>query len=62
MGKSPLKGSERHPLPNSRVLRPADPAERLEVTVVVRATDPQGLRARMQEIAKRRRKASPFTR
>jgi kumamolisin len=52
MAKRPLKGSERSPLPNSRALGPADPAERLEVTVVVRATDPQGLQARMQEIAK----------
>ena len=54
MAKRPLKGSERNPLPNSRVLGPADPTERLEVTVVVRATDPQGLQARLQEIAKRR--------
>jgi kumamolisin len=53
MAKSPLKGSERKPLANSRVLGPADPAERLEVTVVVRATDPQGLQARIQEIARR---------
>jgi len=51
MAKRPIKGSERSPLPNSRVLGPADPAERLEVTVVVRATDPKGLQARMQEIA-----------
>jgi kumamolisin len=51
MARRPLKGSERSPLPNSRSLGPADPAERLEVTVVVRATDPQGLQTRMQEIA-----------
>jgi kumamolisin len=54
MAKSPLKGSERKPLLNSRALGAADPAERLEVTVIVRATDPQGLQARIQQIAKRR--------
>jgi kumamolisin len=54
MAKSPLKGSERKPLQNSHALRAADPAERLEVTVIVRASDPQGLPARMQQIAKRR--------
>jgi kumamolisin len=52
MAKRPLKGSERSPLPNSSALGPADPAERLEVTIVVRAADPQGLRTRLQEIAK----------
>jgi kumamolisin len=53
MAKSPLKGSERKPLPNSRAVGAADPAERLEVTVIVRATDPQGLQARIQKLAKR---------
>lgn len=51
MARRPLKGSERNPLPNCRVLGPADPAERLEVTVVVRASDPQGLQQRLQAIA-----------
>lgn len=53
MAKHAVRGSERNPLPNSRALGPADPTERLEVTVVVRATDPQGLQARLQEIARR---------
>jgi kumamolisin len=52
MAKRPLKGSERSPLPNSSALGPADPTERLEVTVIVRATDPQGLQTRLQEIAR----------
>ncbi|MFZ0553135.1 MAG: S53 family peptidase [Steroidobacteraceae bacterium] len=53
MARRPLKGSERSPLPNSRTVGPADPAERLEVTVVVRATDPQGLQARMREFGRK---------
>ena len=52
MARRPLKGSERSPLPNSRALGPADPAERLEVTVVVRAADRLGLQDRVQELAK----------
>jgi kumamolisin len=51
MATRPLRGSERSPLPNSRVLGPADPAERLEVSVVVRPADRQGLRERMQRLA-----------
>jgi kumamolisin len=53
MAKRPLKGSERSPLPNSSALGPADPTERLEVTVIVRATDPQGLQTRLQEVARK---------
>lgn len=52
MARRPLEGSERAPLPDSRALGPADPAERLEVTVVVRASDRQGLQQRMEEIAR----------
>jgi kumamolisin len=52
MARRPLKGSERSPLPNSRALGPADPAERLEVTVVVRAADRPGLQARLGRLAK----------
>jgi kumamolisin len=52
MARRPLKGSERSPLPNSRALGPADPAERLEVTVVVRAADRPGLRERLRRLAK----------
>ena len=36
MATCPLKGSEKAPLPNARVLGPADPQERLEVSVIVR--------------------------
>lgn len=62
MARRPLKGSERNPLPNSRTLGPADPAERLEVTIVVRARDPQGLQDRMQKIARRQRSAPYLSR
>ena len=34
--RSPLPGSERQPLPNARVVGPADPNERIEVTILVR--------------------------
>jgi kumamolisin len=50
MGRRPLRGSERSPLPDSRALGPADPSERLEVTVIVRAGDRQGLRDRMKRL------------
>lgn len=52
MVRRPLRGSERSPLPNSRALGPADPEERLEVTVFVRAADRQGLQDRLQALAK----------
>jgi kumamolisin len=51
MARRPLRGSERSPLPNSQALGPADPAERLEVTVIVRAADRQGLQDRLRELA-----------
>src|SRR5260370_32338608 len=34
--RSPLPGSERQPLPNARAVGPADPNERIEVTILVR--------------------------
>lgn len=53
MARRPLEGSERSPLPNSRPLGPADPAERLEVTVIVRASDRPGLQERLTGLARR---------
>ena len=52
MVRRPLRGSERSPLPDSRLLGSADPDERLEVTVFVRAADRQGLEDRLQRLAK----------
>jgi kumamolisin len=62
MATRPLKGSERNPLPNSRRLGPADPAERLEVTVVVRPLDRPGLQDRLRKIARGERSAGHLSR
>ena len=62
MVRRPLKGSERSPLPDSRALGPADPAERLEVTVVVRAADKPGLQERLRGLAQGERPAAHLSR
>lgn len=62
MARRALKGSERSPLADSRALGPADPAERLEVTVVVRGSDPQGLRDRLQRLAQGERSLKHLSR
>jgi kumamolisin len=46
-----LKGSERMPLPGARVVAPADPTERLEVTVLVRRSAREEFNARVAQIA-----------
>ena len=51
MATRPLRGSERSPLPDSTALSAADPAERLEVTVVVRPSDRQGLKDRLHKLS-----------
>jgi kumamolisin len=62
MARRALKGSERSPLADSRALGPADPAERLEVTVVVRCADRPGLQDRMQRLAKGERSVKHLSR
>lgn len=62
MARRPLRGSERNPLPSSRALGAADAAERLEVTVVVRGTDPQGLQERLHALARDKGAAARLTR
>ena len=62
MATRPLKGSERSPLPDSHALGPADPAERLEVTVVLRGSDRQGLQDRLQKLAKGERSVGHLSR
>jgi kumamolisin len=47
----PLKGSERSPMPGAKIVAPADPTERLEVTVLVRRGASQEFRARVGQIA-----------
>ena len=51
MANVSLKGSERTPMPGARLLAPCDPAERLEVTVLVRRRAKQELAARVTTIA-----------
>ena len=46
-----LKGSERTTLPGARVIGPADPAERLEVSVLVRRRSLQTLQTRVAALA-----------
>jgi kumamolisin len=46
-----LKGSERVAMPGARVLAPADPAERLEVSVILRRGAGDEFRARVAELA-----------
>ena len=46
-----LKGSERVSIPGARVLAPADPTERLEVSIIVRRRAAQDLRSRVASFA-----------
>jgi kumamolisin len=47
----PLKGSERVAMPGASVVAPADPTERLEVTVLVRRQAREELRQRVADLA-----------
>jgi kumamolisin len=51
MAKILLKGSERVSIPGARVLGPADPTERLEVSVLVRRRAQQAMQARVARLA-----------
>ncbi len=51
MANIPLNGSERVAMPGARVLAPADPTERLEVTVLVRRRASEELRGRVTQLA-----------
>jgi kumamolisin len=46
-----LKGSERAAMPGARELNPADPNERLEVSLLLRRRDPEQLRVRAANLA-----------
>jgi kumamolisin len=52
MARVPLKGSERFPLAGSRVLGPADPTERVQVSVLLRRRGGQALRDRVSRLAR----------
>jgi kumamolisin len=51
MPRNPLVGSERAPLPGARSMGKADPAERLEVTLVLRHRQHDDLQERVRKIA-----------
>jgi len=51
MARVTLKGSERTALRDARAVAPADPAERLEVSLIVRRRDREGLKARLAALA-----------
>jgi kumamolisin len=51
MANIPLKGSERVAMPGARVLAPADPTERLEVSVIVRRGAGEEFRGRVAALA-----------
>lgn len=50
MPRQPLKGSERQPLPGARAIGKADPAERLEVTVLLRRRAGEALKDRVRKL------------
>jgi kumamolisin len=51
MPRNPLAGSERTPLPGARAVGKANPAERLEVTLVLRHRQHDALQERVRKIA-----------
>lgn len=51
MPKNPLKGSERQPMSGAQSVGKADPAERLEVTVLVRRRAGDSLQQRVKKLA-----------
>ena len=54
MANIPLKGSERAAVPGARTIGPAEPTERLNVTLLVRRRARQDFAARVAAIASRR--------
>ena len=62
MARIPLKGSERAPLSGSRAVGPADPTERVEVSVLLRRRGRQNLRDRVRQLATGDRSAGHLAR
>ena len=62
MANIPLEGSERVVMPGARVLAPANPTERLEVTVLVRRRARDELRSRAAALASGKTAAAPLSR
>ena len=53
MARYPLKGSERHALQGAKAVGNADPAERLEVSVLLRRGNAEGLKERVKNLGNR---------
>jgi len=51
--RHPLKGSERQPLPRAKAVGKADPAERLEVSILLRRRNGAALTERVKKLARR---------
>jgi kumamolisin len=62
MAKVTLKGSDRNARPGAKIIGPADPAERLEVTVLVRRRARQALQARVDKLEAGNRSAGILSR
>jgi kumamolisin len=62
MQKHAIKGSERLPLPGAKLVGPADPAERLEVTILLRRSATAALQDRVERITRGDFSLLPITR
>jgi kumamolisin len=62
MAHHSLTGSERQPLPGAKSVGKSDPAERLEVTVLLRRSQPDVLKERVRKLANRERVGPHLTR
>jgi kumamolisin len=62
MARNPLKGSERRPLHGATAVGKADPAERLEVSVILRRRNADALQQRVTGLARRGRAGGHLSR
>jgi kumamolisin len=62
MARNPLKGSERQPMRGAKAVGKADPAERLEVSVLLRRRNADALSQRVAGLARGRRAAGHLPR
>jgi kumamolisin len=62
MARHPLKGSERQPLHGARAAGPADPAERLEVSIILRRRNADAFQHRMAGLTRHGRTGDPLSR
>ena len=62
MPRHQLKGSERHPMPGAKAVGKADPAERLEVSVLLRRSNADRFKERVGKLAHREGAGSHLSR